>query len=114
MDRAVEAAMAGEYVDFGRLNEPMQKSVIARLVHSSLLKTEIIPPKLGLTSDQSNTIQRNCEIVKRQFNLQKYGKRLIQIYQAVAVSDVESIGAINADVLLDKFLAPERFSLLRT
>jgi glycosyltransferase involved in cell wall biosynthesis len=112
--RAVEAAMAGEYVDFGRLNEPMQQSVIARLVRSPSLKTEIIPSKLGPASDQSNTIQRNGEIVKKQFNLQEYGKRLIQIYQAVAASDVEPIGAINANVLLDKFLAPERFSLLRT
>jgi glycosyltransferase involved in cell wall biosynthesis len=114
VDRAVEAAMTGEYVDFGRLNETLQKPVIERLVHSPSLKTKIIPSRLGPTSDQSNTIQRNCEIVKKQFNLQEYGKQLVQIYQAVAASDVESIGAINADVLLDKFLAPERFSLLRT
>jgi len=114
VERAVEAAITDEYIDFGRLNETLQKSVIERLARSPSLKTEIIPSKLGPTSDQDNRIQRNCKIVKKQFNLQEYGKRLIQIYQAVAASDVESIGAINAGVLLDKFLAPERFSLLRT
>lgn len=114
VNRAVEAAITEGYIDFGKLNEPLQKAVIERLVRSPSLKTEIIPSKLEPDGNLDTTIQQNCEIVKEQFNLQEYGKRLIQIYQAVAASDVEPIGAINADVLLDKFLAPERFSLLRT
>jgi glycosyltransferase involved in cell wall biosynthesis len=114
VERAVETAITGEYIDFGRLDEDLQKTVIERIVRSPSLKAEIVPPKLELADDQTNTIQQNRKIVKEQFNLQKYGKRLLQIYQTVAESDVGPIHEIHADVLLDKFLAPERFWLLRT
>lgn len=115
VEQAVQAAMIGEYIDFGRLNEPLQKLVIERIVREPSLKSEIIPPTLEPSGEQyTSIIHRNCEIVKTQFNLQQYGKRLLQIYQTVVESETGSMSEINADVLLDKFLAAERFWLLST
>jgi hypothetical protein len=114
VNRAVEAAITARHIDFGRLNEPLQKSVIKRLMGSSSLKKEILPSKLETAGAQHNIIQHNCQIVREQFNLHEYGKRLIHIYQAVVESDRSSIGEMNADILLDKFLAAERFCLLKT
>jgi hypothetical protein len=114
-ERAAATAITDEYVDFGRLNEPLQQTVIARLVRSPALKNEILPSTLTLTREPPKIIAQNYDIVTAQFNLQQYGERLWRIYRAVANSETESsLSAINADVLLDKFLAPERFFLLKT
>jgi hypothetical protein len=114
VEQTVETTITNAHIDFGRLNEDLQQSFIEHIVSSPALKTEIIPSKLEPTGDQSNTIQHNYEIVRERFNLHEYGKRLLQIYQAVVESEVETSSEINADVLLDQFLAPERFWLLKS
>jgi len=39
---------------------------------------------------------------------------LMQLYRTVADSSPEALSEIDADKLLDQFLAPDRFCLLRT
>ncbi len=114
IERAVQAIITGDYIDFGRLNEPLQKSVIERIVREPSLKKETVPLTLEPSGDYASLISQNCELVKGQYNLHQYGKRLYQIYQAVAGSETGPISGINADKLLDKYLAPERFWLLNT
>lgn len=113
--RAVNASLTGDYVDFGRLNEGLQKIVIGRLVQDSSSKEQIYPSTLCWQPGNLNDlIQRNCNTVMKQFNLPKYRGRLLNIYQSVANSESSSVGELNATLLLDQFLAPERFCLLRT
>ena len=112
--RAVAAAITDGAIDFGRLNEPLQQAVIQRLRKTPALKKDLVPATLQTTGDQRRLIQQNEQLVQEQFNLSAYGKRLRRIYHAVAASKSGVTGEINADALLDQFLTPERFCLLRT
>lgn len=114
IDRAVAAAIHEKTVDFGKLDESFQKIVIQHLVNVPAAKQEIHPLTLCASEPDLSTIRQNRQAVLEHFNLDTYGKRLIQIYQTVADSKPEPLDNINTDVLLDQFLAPERFCLLRT
>ena len=69
---------------------------------------------LESSADQEARIRQNRTIVAEQFNLRHYGEHLADIYRTVAGSGVSSLEPLDASLLLDKFLAPERFCLLRT
>lgn len=112
IERAIEAAITGKYIDFGRLNEPLQKTVIERIVQDPSLKQEVLPATLEGSGDYTSIIPQNKQIVKEQYNVQRYGERLLHIYQTVAASQVGPVSGIDADRFLDQYLAPERFWLL--
>ncbi len=115
VERAVHAAISGEYVDFGRLNEPLQKMVIEHLMQTSSARNEISTHLLPKQKDhQDEIIERNYTVVMEQYNLKKYQERLLSLYHTVAESETGSLRELNATVLLDQFLASERFCLLRT
>lgn len=110
--QAVEAAITGEGIDFGRLNESLQQAVIEQIVREPSLKQEILPPTLEPAEIDESLISQNTRIIKSQYNLQQYGMRLLHIYQTVAKSQNGPISGLDADVLLDQYLASERFWLL--
>jgi hypothetical protein len=56
----------------------------------------------------------NRGIVQREYNSEQYGRRLMDLYRSLLDSAVVSVGALRAETLLDKFLAPERFYLIRS
>lgn len=114
IDRAVAAAIHEKTVDFGKLDESFQKLVIQHLTSSPAAKQEIRPSTLCASELDLATVRQNQQAVLKHFNLEIYGKRLMQVYQTVANSEPEALNNINAGVLLDQFLAPERFCLLRT
>ena len=114
VDRAITAAIHYETVDFGKLDEPFQKLVIHHLAKAPAAKQEIRPSTLCTSESDPAMVRQNRQSVREHFNLEIYGKRLGQLYQTVADSEPETLNNINADVLLDQFLAPERFCLLRT
>ena len=112
-DRVLAAACTHGRVDFGRLDEVLQRLVIERLVHSAGARTEILPATL-MPAEPLSAIAPNRQVVERQFHLLEYGRRLQTMYHTIAESPAESGPAMNADYLLEEFLAPERFCLLRT
>jgi hypothetical protein len=115
VEHAVHSAIIGDYVDFGRLNESLQKMVIEHLVQVPSARDEI-PTVLFSKQDvlQHEIIQHNYSVVMEQYNLNKYQERLLSLYHTVAESKAGALRELNATVLLDQFLAPERFCLLRT
>ena len=114
IQRAVASAIKDESIDFGKLHEKFQKSIIQQLVKAPSLRKEIAPSTLEQTQATSELFERNQKTIIEQFNLEKYGQRLLQLYRTVAASKAEALSEFDADVLLDQFLAPERFCLLRT
>jgi hypothetical protein len=104
----------GKWVDFGRLEEPMQQTVIECLAQSPTARTEVSPAILTFHLPKEQGIQHNRQIVEEHFHLQEYGRRLLDIYQTVLDSEVKPTDPVDADRLLEQFLAPERFCLLRT
>ena len=113
-DQALRSAEEGGRIDFGRLDEPLQEKVLRRLVESRAAATEISPERLERETVTTSMIQRNAAKVREHFGLASYGERLFEIYRAVVESPREKPGPLRTDVLLDQFLAPERFCLLRT
>lgn len=114
-DRALAAARSADRVDFGRLDEDMQAAVIERVRANPGLRSELEPSALCRADAAAAAMERNAETVRRLYSLERYGVRLMEIYRKVLDSKTGGVGgAIAAGGLLDAFLAPERFCLLRT
>jgi hypothetical protein len=114
VDRAFSAMVKDDKVDFGRLDEEFQETVIKRILESGQAPREIVPQALESRRHNGKLIKKNRETVRRTFNLETYGNRLNEIYHAVLNSDAGKLSDISSDTLLDRFLSPERFHLLRT
>ena len=112
IERAIESARMGDAIDFGRLDENLQRSVIKYIAREPSLKNEILPSQLEPLHNFAPIVSQNREIVENRYNLYHYGKRLLHLYQTVAGSPTGPVSKIDADRLLDKYLEPERFWLL--
>ena len=113
VDRVVAAAVRGGTVDFGRLDEPMQELVIERVTASEQASSEIIPAAMPPLEQVQRKCFDNGDTVRNEYSLARFGQRLLRAYTKVAASSHAPRPPLEAQELLDKFLAPERFSLLR-
>ena len=114
VDLAIHAATDGDRVDFGRLDEDLQEQVIRRLLDTPSLVSELKPSTLLSEDPLGQVIEMNRGIVQREYNAEQYGRRLMAIYRSLLTSAVVPLDALRAETLLDKFLAPERFYLMRS
>ncbi len=98
-------------VDFGILNEELQRNVIRHLFKNpsdrKLLPPLSPPPSLPL-------IESNRQIVIDKYSLNAYGERLLELYKQLAETQPGKVSSAHAADLLDEFLQPQRFNLLRT
>jgi hypothetical protein len=114
VDLALQAAVENDRIDFGRLDEELQEQIIRRVHGSPPAAAELRPSCLMPDSSCRQMIEANGRIVRRHYNAEQYGDRLMDIYQTLMKAAAEPAGSFNAGSLLDKFLAPERFYLIRT
>ncbi|MBN1257400.1 MAG: hypothetical protein JXA52_06810, partial [Planctomycetes bacterium] len=119
LDRAMNAAINGDCVDFGCLDEELQQEVIRKVKGSSTARSELQGCAgsniLEIDLEKMRPIiKNNRACIKRNYNLEQYGKKLAEIYREVYNSPVEEVSALSQRELLAHFLAPERFRLLRT
>lgn len=98
-------------VDFGILDEELQRKVIRHLVECPNDKN-VFPP-FNTEVDRA-LIEENRAIVREHYGSEAYGQRLLNIYKALADTDPGEVSAASAANLLDAFLQPGRFNLLRT
>lgn len=120
---AVDACLAAacdeqERVDFGLLDEELQEQVITGLVAAPYLRSRLSPatllPAAGDDALQGQLVAGNRAAVQANLSPAHYGQVLADLYATVAASPKEKLTYPNPDCLLDKYLAPERFSLLRS
>lgn len=109
---ALASMTAGEFVDFGRLSETQQERVIEKARQSPSAIQEIHPNRLA--SLPPTLVRRNHEIARRQFSLETYGEKLIHCYQDLAEAMPSRPDWINPRKILEQFLDPSQFCLLRT
>ncbi len=112
VERALSSFIRDGMVDFGRLDEPMQETVINVLLDHPGERKDLVPDRLDFTQDRA--IPHNREIIEAHFSLKRYGERLRTLYKRVAGASKSPVSSLRAESLLDIFLAPERFSLLKT
>ncbi|MCG2659774.1 MAG: glycosyltransferase [Kiritimatiellae bacterium] len=113
-ERAFQAAMVDDRIDFGRLDEALQQNVICRLAVSTQMRSEINPHQLLGAAPSQPVIIQNREAIRRIYGSDRYRRQLERLYTRVGESGSGKLVAISEDVLLDRFLAPDRFYLLRT
>ena len=111
-ERVVAAWVHDRQVDFGRLDEPLQESIIDRVVASDAARRQI--SVRCLQSSSACCVAGNGDAVRRSFGLEAYGQRLEAIYRGLLDSGMGPIEAAANEVILDWFLVPERLFLLAT
>lgn len=113
VDEAFAAMTDGNLVEFGRLSEPLQERVISRLKRNRAEAAHVQPTALGL-EDSRGCVAGNRELIASNFSLARYGEHLANLYRKVAESPVEPLRKTSSGDVLDRFLDPRRFNLLRT
>ena len=93
-------------VDFGILDEPMQQTIIRAI--------KADPSRMAATLvDSARAAEKNREITERAYSLQAYGDRLFSIYEKLEAAKPGTVNYADSKKLLDEFLQPDRFNLLR-
>jgi glycosyltransferase involved in cell wall biosynthesis len=111
--RARAAMGTGTHLDFGRLDEEMQETVIARLLADPAQRAHLHPPRLD-TAPPPADLAHNRRIARARYSLPSYGARLLGVYRDLAAERVGPQGSHDAERVLDFFLDPARLQLLRT
>jgi len=113
LERLLAAWIRDGLVDFGRLDEPMQEVILHRLAHAPEQAVDIGPAALPNPQDLYSMVENNRCLLRSSHNLTQYGVVVEQMYRQVAASPITPLDSLDGEVLLDRFLAPERLSLLR-
>ena len=112
---AFNAAVNNGFIDFGRLDEEDQRKIISQILKEKSKKkiiSKILPP---ITEVTESVIETNKKLIKKKYNLQVYARRLLDIYDRSINSKMESQQSfLPASKVLNQFLKPERFILLRS
>lgn len=111
VEAACGAATRGGMVDFGRLDEAMQEAILRRVAAGERL--DLRPPTLATAADPS-VMAANADLVRGKFSEEGYGRDVLKLYRALMNEEDLTSAGPDAARLLDVFLAPERFHLLRT
>lgn len=112
--RAAEASIDGDRIDFGRLDEELQRSVITRLIRDPGAKDLLSPGDLTARAPSASVIAANRACVEQAHSIEHYGRKLESLYRGLVLSEPSKIQTPDAARILDAFLAPEQFRLLRT
>lgn len=112
VEGALAAALSGDRVEFGHLDEAMQEKVLRELAGDAGARRLLRPPQLmsAVTPEQ---LAHNRRIVRDGYSEEVYGRRLLDSYAAL-LGDTGVDDALDATRLLGQFLSPAHFNLLRT
>ncbi len=111
LEQAKTELISDGKVDFGILDEELQRNVIRHLAENPADRGLL--PEFNLSTNET-LIEKNRKIVQGRYSLKAYGDRLLGIYRRLAATEPGTASASNAEKLLDKFLQPRRFNLLRS
>lgn len=106
----------GGTIDFGLLDEALQKSVLSRVLEDAACRDRLVGlnPYLnapGRVPNPKALIQNNRNAVLTHYNKRVYKQRLLKIYTSVTRTPVRQ--RIDKQKLFSLFFTPENFSLLK-
>ena len=116
IERAWQTITKHDRIDFGLLDEQSQQRVIKKLAKENPARDHLVEinpflSRPGPPDNNSDLIDRNAALVVRHYSPENYAGRLTHLYTHVANNDVSQ--HIDKSTLLDAFLDPERFSMLK-
>jgi len=112
-DSAFAAMTGDERIEFGILSEGWQERIIRHVQSDSAAREAVHPAALDI-ADAKKCIDHNRCVIGRNFSLERYGENLARLYESVAASPVEALDYASAPAVLEQFLDPGRFNMLRT
>ena len=92
-------------------NPNLQRSAIRHLAEHPEDR-QLLPPFQTETAQE--LIKENQRIVRENYGVEAYGQRLLSMYETLANMPPGKVSSASATSLLDTFLQPGRFNLLRT
>lgn len=98
-------------VDFGILNENLQRNVIRHLVQNPDDQKQL--PAFN-PDPSSALIEKNRKSIQSNYSPKVYGDRLFALYNQLAAIKPGPVASAPAGELLNQFLQPHRVNLLRT
>jgi hypothetical protein len=110
IERAYMTAVRGGQVDFGRLDEELQETVLEKLLSDPAHLAAVARPDLSPAPD--GVICANAEAISAGFGLPAHGRHLANIYRSVLASPATEMGSLDPSIILGAFLDAGRFSLL--
>jgi len=110
LDEAEAKLIVDGKIDFGILDEAMQQTVIRHLAKHPADRAQL--PSFP-TPQSPDTIAHNHNIAGRHYSLDAYGERLAGLYRDLTATQPGPVSYADPAALLDQFLKPERFNLLR-
>ena len=112
--RLMNMAITDEEVDMGCLNESLQREAVRLTLSASPGSGGCGPSLLSGLPAASAALPGNLDHIRRHFGLDTYGQRLLVLYRAVAGAPPDRPAWADPERVLDAFLDPARFTLLRT
>ena len=109
VDEALDAAVRGGGVDFGCLDEALQRRVLARALIAPGGWRPPVWPALG-----AQAVADRRAAIEQAYGPAACGDRLLAACRAAAGGPSGACAALDGEVLLDFFLQPRRFRLLRS
>jgi glycosyltransferase involved in cell wall biosynthesis len=110
--KEAEASLVNDgVVDFGILDENLQRNVIRHLAGHPEARNQL--PQLFSEFSES-IIESNQKVVETKYSPEAYGDRLMQLYTGLAAVEPGPVDYASPSALLDQYLQPARFNLLRT
>lgn len=110
---AMGAFVSKEKVDFGRLDEDLQKVVLEMLDSNPGLFASLEPEKPGALATEE-VIQKNKKQIQARYSTRAYAENLHEIYQNLLQRKPGELHFLDPESVLDAFLDPRSFNLLRT
>jgi glycosyltransferase involved in cell wall biosynthesis len=117
-DGIVSRKIRSGCIDFGDLNESMQEQIIRRVAADAAARTELLERNRAIDAaigGDAAVIERNRQLIEREYSLEPSGRRLHEVYQAVLsepkAGDVSA--PADAEQILSSFLDPTRYRLIR-
>ncbi|MGC6455760.1 MAG: hypothetical protein ACON39_05990 [Coraliomargaritaceae bacterium] len=113
-ENAIERALAAirpseDTYEFSGLDEALQSSVVERLANNPQASEE-----LPFHSLEIQNFQNQSESIRKNYGIKAFTQRLETLYQKITSQKVSTIDYLPPGCILDRFLMPERFRLLRT
>jgi hypothetical protein len=113
--RIWQACVRDGRVDFGCLNETMQRRVIRRILDEPGCGAELFPGRDWHERTVSReAVLANAQRVQSAYGTALYAQRLERMYEQLASAVASVPTYLSMDHVLDQFLRPERFRLLRS
>jgi len=112
IDRAFLKMTQNGGLDFACLDEIAQREVLAHQKGLSLIKAlNPLLERLSHISMLEEGVSQNRDIVRDLYSVQRYGDRLISIYEKVIKRKIYH--SINKEILLRHFLHPASFRMIQ-